>query len=112
MSKLLAVAAMAMSVAFTGQAFAVTPGAPPQEVVKGQVDFQDSAAVEALYAKLRRAAAAVCDSNSANPRVTQADALCTRQALTDVVRRVDRPILTATHDRAYSQGDVQFATRR
>ena len=111
MSKSFLVALAAFSVSgLAGQAFAVTPEGAPQEVVKAEVDFRDEASVEALYTKLRRAAAAVCDSYSANSRVTQADVACARRALTETVQRVDRPILTAMHNRVY--GDIQYASRR
>jgi UrcA family protein len=108
-SFLAALAALSVS-GLAGQAFAVTPAAAPQWVVKAQVDFRDEASVEALYSKLRRAAASACDSYSANSRVTQADVACAHKVLDDTVRRVDRPLLTAMHDNSYRRS-VQLAAR-
>ena len=111
MSRSFLVALAALSVSgLAGQAFAVTPQEAPQEVVNTQVDFRDQASVEALYSKLRRAAASVCDSYSANSRVTQADVACARKVLSDTVRKVDRPILTAMHDSSYGRSE-QLAAR-
>ena len=111
MSRSFIVALAALSVSgLAGQALAVTPAKAPQWMVKAQVDFRDEASVEALYSKLRRAAASVCDSYSANSRVTQADVACASKVLNDMVREVDRPILTAMHDSSYGRSE-QFAVR-
>jgi UrcA family protein len=111
MSRSLLVTLAALSASgLAGQAVAVTPTEAPRWVVAAEANFQDEASVEALYSKLRRAAASVCDSYSANSRVTQADVACAKKVLNDMVRQVDRPILTAMHDSSYGRRQ-QLAVR-
>lgn len=68
------------------------------------VDFRDAAATAQFYATLRATAAAVCDTYAAHSRVTREDASCAARAVADVVRRLDKPMLTAVH--AESRGGV------
>lgn len=101
MSKPLLVVA-ALSIAAAGPAFADEAGqvqaAPTAAVSTANVDFRDQAAVRAFYARLRNAAHAVCDSNSANPRITQRDERCVAKAVASAVQAADRPLLTALYD--------------
>jgi UrcA family protein len=81
--------------AVAGQAFA--EDAPTAVVKISNVNFSDTAAVDRFYVQLKRTAEQVCDSNSANPRIAQLDQLCVRRALSNAVRTVDRPTLTARY---------------
>lgn len=81
--------------------------APTSSVSFAQVDFNNRAEVAAFYGRLKAAASTVCDSNSANPRITQMDRVCAGEALTKVVVSMDRPLLTALH----SDGSVRFASK-
>ncbi len=95
MFKLVLTAAAALAVGAAGQAFAATEVAPTKTVSVSDVDFSNQATTRQAYVRLHRAAAAACDSNSANPRITQADRLCARQAMAKAVAQVNRPVLTA-----------------
>ena len=96
----LSIAAVAVSsiMAMAGQANAAdTNAAPVRAVSTAGVDFQSAKDVDAFYLRLRNAAAEVCDSNSANPRITQADQVCRAQVLSQAVSGANRPLLTAMH---------------
>jgi UrcA family protein len=99
MTKSLFAAAAVLALACAGQAAAEDAlVAPTQAVSTANVNFRDQAAVKAFYNRIQIAAGQVCDSNSANPRVTQRDALCVRDAVAKAVRAADRPLLTAMYD--------------
>lgn len=112
-----AAAAAAVGLVFAAQAQAEglangdanTP--PSQAVVAGHVDFRDTAAVDAFYVKLARTAGQVCDSNSANARIAQADRACAQQALAVAVRKLNRPLLTARYERSAPKGSVNAYAR-
>ena len=82
--------------------------APTKAVSTASVDFHNSAAVRAFYSRLKTAANMVCDSYSANSRVTQADIACAHRALAEAVRNVDRPLLTAMYE---NDGATRLASR-
>lgn len=102
MTKLMLAAAAAILIA--GPAFAETARAvdeaPTQAVSTRGVDFASKDQVKHFYAKLKGAAAAVCDSGSANPRFSMTDASCTRQVVSQAVKTVDKPVLTALYNSA------------
>lgn len=78
-------------------AVSAAPAAPARNVSTAGVDFRDPAALQAFYQRLKVATVDVCDSNSANPVVTQRDRLCRQKALTVAVQSLNRPLLTALH---------------
>jgi UrcA family protein len=99
MSKLLLAATAALLLA--GPALAETQDAPPRQTLSTHgVDFNDGAQAKAFYGKLWRTAYTVCDSNSANPRIAQADLTCVRHAMAQAVQSVGAPRLTALLDRS------------
>lgn len=101
------IAAAALTLAVAAPALAepsADTAAPTAAVSTAQVDFRDQAAVRAFYARLQSAAHAVCDSNSANPRITQLDQRCVAKAVASAVRTADRPLLTALYD---TSGEAQ-----
>jgi UrcA family protein len=95
MLKAVCIAAGLMAVTASA-AVAETPQS--RTIALSGVDFRNPAAVRDLYAKLKTAANAVCDSYAANGRVSAADVACTHQVLGEAVRKVDRPVLTAMYD--------------
>jgi UrcA family protein len=99
MTKLLLAASAALLIA--GPALAETvrgvDEAPSQSVSTRGVDFASRDQVRHFYAKLRGAALAVCDSGSANPRVSQADRECVNRVIAEAVKAADRPVLTAVY---------------
>ncbi|RYG19706.1 MAG: UrcA family protein [Caulobacteraceae bacterium] len=106
MSKIVTASLAALALLASAPAFAAEP---PAKVLKtSDVNFRDPAAAQAFYAKLARTAAAVCDSNSANPEVTQQDRVCAKLALQDAVARLDQPAVTALHNATSAR---QFAAR-
>lgn len=94
-SAIIALAALAAA-AVSGAAAAAE--APTAVVTLSAVNFRSTTDVDRLYSKLKRSAEAVCDSNSANPRITQADHACANRTLAKAVRSVDRPTLTARYE--------------
>ena len=99
MTKLLLAAAAGLLIA--GPALAETARtvdeAPAQAVSTRGVDFASRDQVQHFYAKLRGAAQAVCDSGSANPRISQADATCVSRVMAEAVKSADKPVLTALY---------------
>jgi UrcA family protein len=96
-----AAAAVVSILALAGQATAADSSSAPVRVVStAGVNFQDAKTVDVFYARLRAAAAEVCDSNSANPRITQLDQVCRDKVLARTVAEVNRPLLTAMHSSA------------
>ncbi|MBW8812572.1 MAG: UrcA family protein [Caulobacterales bacterium] len=87
--RLVVAAAAALSLTGTA-ALAETP--PTQSVSLVGVDFKNPADVAKFYSQLRAAAAAVCDTNSANPRITQADQACAAKVLQRTVAALDRSV--------------------
>ena len=99
MNKLLLAATAALVLA--GPALAQAEEAAPTQVISTRnVDFNNSAQVKGFYMKLWRTAYQVCDSNSANPVVSQSDISCVRRAMAQAVQSVNAPRLTAMLDRS------------
>ena len=99
MSKLLLAAAAGLLIAGPALAETAQPVdlAPTQAVSTRGVDFASRDQVKHFYAKLRGAALAVCDSGSANPRISQADATCVSRVMAEAVKSADKPVLTALY---------------
>jgi len=108
MLKLLCAAGVCLALATPAGAASAPPPAE-RTISAAGVDFHDPDAVRDLYARLRAAADAVCDSYAANSRVTQADVACSSQALAAAVRKLDRPALTAFHG---GHGPTRWADSR
>jgi UrcA family protein len=107
MSKLFLAASAAILIATP--AFAETRAvedAPAQAVSTKGVDFASRDQVKHFYAKLRGAAAAVCDSGSVNPRFSATDAACEREVMAQAVKVTNKPVLTALYN---AQGDANRA---
>jgi UrcA family protein len=84
-----------------GPALAASEPLPAQRAVSTVgVDFQDPAAAQAFYARLRAAADAVCDGYAVNSRVSQADVACADREVAKAVRTLNAPQLTALYARA------------
>ena len=99
MSKLLLAATAALLLAGPAVSVAAEP-VPTQALSTHGVDFNNTAQVKQFYNKLWRAAYAVCDEGSANPRFAQTDRSCVQEALTAAARKVNAPVLTAMVDRS------------
>lgn len=100
MTKLLLAATAAMLIAGPALAETAQDAAPTRAVSIRGVDFANKDQVKHIYAKLKGAAAAVCDSGSASPRFSQTDISCTRQVVAEAVKAVNRPVLTAMYNSA------------
>jgi UrcA family protein len=99
MSKLLLAATAALLLA--GPALAQAQEAAPTQTVSTRgVNFNDAAQVSHFYTQLWRTAYSVCDSNSANPVIGQADLSCVHRAMAQAVKSIDAPRLTAMLDRS------------
>jgi UrcA family protein len=97
------ITAAAFAVALPAQA--ASPPLPAERTVSAaHVDFGDAAAVDDLYARLKAAAAAVCDGYAANSRVTRDEIVCADRALGDAVRQLNRPALSARYTRGAAAG--------
>jgi UrcA family protein len=104
-----ALAALALA-ALSGPALAAND-VPTRMVSTAAVDFQDRAAVDALYVRMQQAARDVCDTNSANPRITQGDAACADRALAKAVREIDHPTLTASYNQRHTDARLANTAR-
>ena len=102
MNKLLLAASAAILIATPALAANVVAddNVPTQAVSTRNVDFSNAGQVKHFYAKLRGAAAAVCDSGSANPDISRGDAACVRQVMAQAVKVADKPVLTAMYNSA------------
>ena len=77
------------------------PAAQSLRVAYGDLDLSHAAGVDALYARLRAAAAQVCNpSDTQDLRSQVSFRACTVRALDDAVAAVHEPRLTAMHARA------------
>ena len=111
MTKLFLAASAAILIAgpaFAAETVRADEAAPTQAVSARGVDFASRDQVKHFYAKLRGAAAAVCDSGSANPRFSQADASCVRDVVAQAVKVANKPVLTAMYNSA-SDSNRAFA---
>ena len=112
MTKTLIAAAAALAVsAFSGQAFAAETETVVRAVSASGVDFNNPQAVQSLYARLKRTATAVCDSQSADYSIRREDRACADRALEKAIRSASRPTLTAMHERTYDARDTGFAAQ-
>jgi len=101
MLKLLSKAAICAALA--APALAASPPLPAERTIStAGVDFTDRAQALAFYGRLHAAAEAVCDGYVANSRVTQAEIACIDRTIAEVVRKLDKPTLTALYDRRQS----------
>jgi UrcA family protein len=64
------------------------------------VDFSNARETRGFYARLNAAAHRVCTSEVSDPMTAMADAACEREAVTDAVRQIDAPQLSALNDRS------------
>lgn len=92
--------ACAIFAGVAGQAGAREDAVPTRAVSLAGVNFDNQADVSALYGRLKAAASFVCDTNSANPRITQMDQICAKQVLTEAIASAHQPALSALHDAA------------
>ena len=112
MSKWMFAAGFAVAFGFVaGQAMAADLNAyETRQISVAGVDFRDEAAVKSFYSDLRHTAQAVCNTNSANPRIQQLDRACYERAMAQAVRKIDRPVLTAEYQAHTSAATTAFAT--
>lgn len=61
------------------------------------VDFNNAHETRGFYAKLNAAAHRVCTSEVSDPMTAMADAACEREAVSDAVKQVGAPQLSALH---------------
>jgi UrcA family protein len=66
--------------------------------------------VQGFDTQLRHAAEAVCDSDSADPVVTQKDRGCVQQIMVQALTKMDRPVLTAMYRANTGAANVGYAT--
>jgi UrcA family protein len=99
MSKLLLAATAALLLAGPALAETQDGAAPTQTVSVRGADLNNAAQARDVYVKLWRAAYSVCDSNSVNPVIAQADLTCVRQAMSQAVQTLNAPRVTAMLDR-------------
>lgn len=97
MPKLL-IAAVLAAAALSSPALAASDQAPSRQVSTAGVDFTDHSAVVAFHARLKQAAASVCNTYSAKPWVTAAERACAVEAVDKAVRAANRPMLYAVHE--------------
>jgi UrcA family protein len=107
-------AALSVAALAAGAANAQDRQAAQISVSAKHVDFNSARETRGFYAKLNAAAHQVCTSEVSDPMTSMADAACEREAVTDAVRQIDAPQLSALDSRsdrapAYAAYD---ATRR
>ncbi len=79
------------------------------------VDFNNARETRGFYAKLNAAAQRVCTSEVSDPMTTMADAACEREAVSDAVKQIDAPQLSAFHgnsDHAMAYAERNTGSRR
>ena len=93
---------VALGVAITSPALAAgfhPIGHPEARVSLAGVDFRDSGAVGDLYVRLKWAAENACRSGyRAAAYAAREERACVRETVEAVVRKADRPMLTAAHN--------------
>jgi len=99
MSKIL-VSALAIACVAGLATAASAETAPTRSISFGQVDMNDTVAVNSLYARIKGAAQAVCVSHSPIRSVAAKDAACYTRAVETAVRQVNAPALTAVYNRS------------
>ena len=115
MTRSLFITAALSFVALTAGAANAQDRQPAQvHVSAGNVDFNNARETRVFYAKLTAAAQRVCASEVSDPMTSMADAACERDAVSDAVKQVGAPQLSAINARpdlapAYAARDA--ATR-
>jgi len=93
---LLIAAALSFTALVAGAANAQTREAAQIHVSAAGVDFSDARQTRSFYAKLTAAADNVCSSEVvADPMTAMEDAQCKRDAVSDAVRDINAPSLSA-----------------
>ncbi len=110
MNKTLLAAAAVLTLAAGGHAFAANELQPRTSVPVSGIDFSNPDQAKLTYVRLKRAAYAACDSNSANPRVVQDDIRCSRAALAQAIAQLNRPTVTAMYRANYGAPSTGLAT--
>ncbi len=64
------------------------------------VNFDSASQVRGLYHRIQAAAAEVCHSDVTDPLTAEADAACRQEAVSDAVREIGQPQLSAIDDQA------------
>jgi UrcA family protein len=113
MSKIILAAVAAFTIAGVSQQAMAQDAqkAPSQTVSIANVNFDSAKQVSAFYNKIWRIADRLCDSNSANPQILQADRACTEDAIAAAVRDANKPMLTAMYNDARTNRDIRLASR-
>jgi UrcA family protein len=111
MSKLVLAAAAALALSTPAMAQSVDRDSPTQSVSTRGVDFNDQAQVRHFYARLRDAARHVCE-NDPNHIAVAVDQSCVRANVSDAVKQVNAPKLTAMLTNTYGpeRAATAFAT--
>ncbi|MGN6209359.1 UrcA family protein [Asticcacaulis sp.] len=108
-------AALSFAALSAGAANAQERQAAQVHVSARHVDFNNARETRGFYAKLNAAAQQVCTSEVSDPMTTMADAACEREAVSDAVRQIDAPQLSALHghsDHAPAYAERSVSTRR
>jgi UrcA family protein len=99
MTKILA-SALALACAAGLATAAAAETAPTRSVSLTKIDMNNTVAVNSLYARIKGAARAVCDSHSPLKEIAAKDAACYAQAVDQAVRQINAPTLTAVYMRS------------
>ncbi len=67
------------------------------------VNFDSASQVRGLYHRIQAAAAQVCNSDISDPRTAEADATCRQEAVSNAVREIGQPQLSALDDQGPDQ---------
>jgi UrcA family protein len=101
-------AAAVTTFALPAAASSVTDRMPTEVKIQvSQADPRDQSA-ESVYLLLRRTAREACDSASRVRRIQREDRACAARTLDEAVAKLNRPYVTARHQRAV--GDTRYAT--
>ena len=101
MSRSIFVAAALSFAALTAGAANAQERQPEQVQVSAKhVDFSKVREARNFYARLKVAAKTVCSSEVSDPITQMEDAACEREAVSDAVKQIDAPQLSALHGHA------------
>ena len=92
-------AALSVAALAAGAANAQDRQAAQISVFAKHVDFNSARETRGFYAKLNAAAHQVCTREVSDPMTSMADATCEHEAVTDAVRQIDAPQLSALDSR-------------
>ncbi len=107
--------ALSFAALAAGAANAQERQAAQVQVSTKHVDFNNARETRGFYAKLNAAAQQVCTSEVSDPMTNMADAACEREAVSDAVRQIDAPQLSALHghsDHAPAYAERNTGSRR